>query len=738
MTCAATCAVVAQDTAPNSAAVIRGRVTETGAGIAIRGARLVLLRDGTSTALVTDDNGAFVFPSVANASRLTLRVTKAGYAGSVMTLANGARGDLVIELSKAAAVVGQIIDSSGAPAAGLTVRSRPIAPAPAQNTPPLTIAVTDSDDLGEYRLGGLAAGRYEIDVVRMPGPGPLEAVSAAAAITAASTIQVRAGDEVGLDFTVTDPSTPCGPRLSTSPVTAGTSRISGRVVAATGEPLRCATVRIAARGGPAWTTTTDASGRFRLGDLPAGSFSVEASHAGHLSRQFGQRRSTDVGTDVVLRSQEEQSRVDIVLPRGSSLSGTIVDEHREPIEGMYVRTLQLRTIDGRTVVVTTPGVAARRTDDHGRYRLFGVLPGSYLVVASDDGARPGDVVPLGSYAPTFYPGTPDVSAASRIAIEPGNDVAGIDFARLPSKTSTVSGSAVDADGQPFRGALLLSISQRSGAIVTEPRMVPVRADGVFTITGVPPGDYALQALKPNGDDRQFGMQYVTVGDSDPAPIKLRTARGGSLEGRVIVEGGERLDSRSLLAFPFPTDFDRSPIIGDGPTGTSLLPDGTLRVVAVTGPRRFTLMTAPENWYLKSARVGSADALDVPFDFGLESHTYPDVEIVVSPFGAAVQGNIAYEGDVRPGNVAVVVFSSHSDLWFRNSRHVKWSRAAADGTFVVAGLPPGDYFVAAIPGSESDGPTQWQNPEMLERASAAAQRVTLAEKERRHITLRPGQ
>jgi hypothetical protein len=66
--------------------------------------------------------------------------------------------------------------------------------------------------------------------------------------------------------------------------------------------------------------------------------------------------------------------------------------------------------------------------------------------------------------------------------------------------------------------------------------------------------------------------------------------------------------------------------------------------------------------------------------------------------------------------------------------VRLARPAQDGSFEVASLPPGEYWVAAIDpveGNEVSG--DWLTPESLEKLSFRARRVTLAERER-HLTV----
>jgi hypothetical protein len=62
--------------------------------------------------------------------------------------------------------------------------------------------------------------------------------------------------------------------------------------------------------------------------------------------------------------------------------------------------------------------------------------------------------------------------------------------------------------------------------------------------------------------------------------------------------------------------------------------------------------------------------------------------------------------------------------------VKGAQADADGSFRVAGLPPADYFVAAVAAGGSVDTANWQAPDTLRALASMARRVTIGEGELR--------
>jgi hypothetical protein len=73
---------------------------------------------------------------------------------------------------------------------------------------------------------------------------------------------------------------------------------------------------------------------------------------------------------------------------------------------------------------------------------------------------------------------------------------------------------------------------------------------------------------------------------------------------------------------------------------------------------------------------------------------------------------------------------------RRQRWLKLARAADAGRFAVEGLPPGEFWVAAVdrvPGDEQEG--EWQTPAALGSLVPGAQRVRVSEGEPAAMTLR---
>jgi hypothetical protein len=274
--------------------------------------------------------------------------------------------------------------------------------------------------------------------------------------------------------------------------------------------------------------------------------------------------------------------------------------------------------------------------------------------------------------------------------------------------------------------------------MTEPRTAQAGADGSFAFANVPSGEYVVQVMTPGAPASttgtptvHFGMQYVNVTDADPVPVTVRASAGSTIEGRIIDEGSA--PAQSLSVYPFPTDFDHSPIIGSGLAGLTMLDDGTFRVAGVSGLRRFVLMGGPEGAYIKSAVANGADALELPFDFGLEGKPITDIEIVIGRDSATLTGRAVNDRGEPVPDYSVVAFAADRALWYRQSQRVKAGRPNQEGVYRITGLPPGDYWLIGVTGLEGNATGgEWQSAEVLEALSKRAQRITLGGGETRTI------
>jgi hypothetical protein len=513
---------------------------------------------------------------------------------------------------------------------------------------------------------------------------------------------------------------------------AGTGVIHGRVVRAdTGEPLRRVQVRIdewstGDQSGPA-ATMTDAEGRYELTHLAAGRYQLKATRGGYVEVAYGQRRPFERGRPLELAEGAVLQNIDFALPPGAVVTGRVVDETGEAVAHVSVSLDRRRYIDGARRLVAESGSS---TDDRGEFRIFGVPPGDYVIVATFDATR------LGSrdrvrYVPTYYPGTPVASEAQRVTVGPGQEVPGITIALARAATATVRG-VVRASGQASLGPLAFVIAREiSGPqAYGETATAMAAGDGSFAIAGLLPGAYLVEARSPSGSE--FASMEVVVEGSDVAGVTLLLSKGATARGRIRFDTDNPPQGlRPSQVFVMPTFVDP---FGDhqmaGMSGGPPVPhdDWTFELQGLRG-RGFVRAGTMSDWQMKRVRREGVDVTDTPLDFAAD---VDGLEIELSQQLTTVSGGVSDDGGGVSLDATVIVFADDPGKWGPHSRFIESARPDQRGRFKIQGLPPGRYVAIAVgylqPGEERD-------PDLLELWRKGATPFTLSEGETHAIDLR---
>ena len=508
--------------------------------------------------------------------------------------------------------------------------------------------------------------------------------------------------------------------------------IRGRIFGTNGRPLIRAQVQLtlAESGRSLGFASTDEEGRYEFTRLGAGDYRLSAGKVGYLVMEYGQRRAFERGTPLTIADGAVLEKIDVTLPQSGVIAGRLLDENGDPVEGAMVQLFQVRFTDGRRQLVPVNGVAVRTSNDLGRYRLFGIPPGEYIVCAATNltvSRNVTDGVP--GYAPSYAPGTPNAAEARTITVDLSQEVGDVDITFVPMATATITGDVMNATGAPLQpnGMFVLSASHRSGALATAPMRGSLNGEGEFQIKNVPPGDYVLQVSgqRPADDaEAEFAAEYITVAGRDIGGLHLRTSTGSTITGRITFEGsGERPRPGDVSVTTAPIDFDRAPI--GGPFGRSQTTrDWTFELRGLSGLRFIRLVREPPGWMLKAIRVNGIDVTDSPLAFGLRAETLDDVEVVLTRQVSTLSGHLA-DSRGQPAGGYVVAFSSDRSHWGVSSRFVRLARASTDGVFSMRGLPAGDYYVLAVD-RLLEGLGEWQDPDLLELLAPSAVRTTVTE------------
>ena len=354
------------------------------------------------------------------------------------------------------------------------------------------------------------------------------------------------------------------------------------------------------------------------------------------------------------------------------------------------------------------------TDDTGRYRIYGLSPGTYYVSAMTDPTLAGALNDPNRQVPTFFPGVPAMTDAQQITIDVGQE-AEASFSVMEVRTVSVSGTVRTASGEPARGAVSLVAVGPMRTVST--RMATMAADGSFTVANVPPGEYQAHAQLPGMAPLERGSQPVLVGDQDVTGLSIVTSPGAIVRGRVTFDGPAKAPTGRVTLDVFPA----APVSDPGgrrqPTVNA---DGTFEVRDLHGRNVFRLGPfVPDGWTLASVHIEGADVTDSGYAFK-PGETVSGVELILTSRLTRLTGAVRKDRQVVD-DCTVVVFSAEPRLWGYRTRHIKAARPNQDGTFIVTGLPPGDYLAVALEYLE---PGDEQDPEILEKWRRNATRVTV--------------
>jgi hypothetical protein len=317
-----------------------------------------------------------------------------------------------------------------------------------------------------------------------------------------------------------------------------TATIRGHVFdASNGQPLRKVQVRaFSAELRENRLAITDNNGVYEIKNLPAGRFSLTAQKGSFVPLQYGQTRPNEQGRPLQIQSAQQLDNVDFRLPHGAIVTGRVVDELGEPTSDTQVSIQRYQYINGRRQLV--PGRFAQ-TNDIGEFRLFGIPPGQYVISANLRGPINPNDAPSDDrtgYAPTYYPSAVNVNDAQRITLAVGQVMTDINISLSPTHLARISGSAVDANGKPMTGGMIM-VAQVSGIVFSSTLAGQIRPDGTFAVGGVTPGDYILRVMPINnglgGIPNEVAQTNITVAGDDVNDIRLISVKPLRVTGRVI-------------------------------------------------------------------------------------------------------------------------------------------------------------------------------------------------------------
>jgi len=520
--------------------------------------------------------------------------------------------------------------------------------------------------------------------------------------------------------------------------------ITGRVVSDSGIALAGINVFLYpvgdSRSGSPRRTTTDEEGNFSFSGLTGKSYAINVQS----TKGYFQQPITEAGRRGPYSPGEN---VNLTMIKGGVITGRVLSPEGDPVVAVSVNAIMVRDRNGREIRASFNSGRPRFTDDLGVYRIYGLVPGSYIVAANS----------IQNNSPTFlYRGETTVfhpsstrETANEIAVDGGSEVTGIDIRYRGEIGYRISGNItgmVDSDSR--YGTSIALYSPAGMSIVATTGVAP--GNSGFEFSGLSDGEYIVTARRtvPDEGGLTASPQRVAIKGSDVTGINLRLSPLATVAGKILLEKSPEAENKCAASIERAAVVIRLDGTDKNEIGNPWQPFGSGATISDTGlftvrnliPGRNRIeVRAHQNLYVRSITLPTprvsrraAGSLDLSRSGLLlnSGDKLSNLTITLVEGAALLVGKIiADEGSSLPLQLRVFLVPAEVTAADDLLRYFE-VQTNLEQRYSIRNIPPGKYWLLSRPMEQGPinipiNPVAWDNNERAKlRREAEAKKIEI--------------
>lgn len=363
------------------------------------------------------------------------------------------------------------------------------------------------------------------------------------------------------------------------------------------------------------------------------------------------------------------------------ITGTVSDSQGEPVRSAVVMALRGKTL----IAVPQPGqraVDGHRvlTDARGRFRLYNLVPGEYVVgvvvPATADGSGPSFTL------------HPEDHRPQRIAIRPGVGIDNVAITLRPALSRhSVSGKVVFSNGNPLPASVFITRRDQPWVSLSTTQALQ---DGSFRFESLPSGSYDVYAIAPSSglgefntgflsNRRQYARCRVQIDGGDEPEATLLLEPAGTVS--IALKCAEQSGCQKCLSAATVTV---SSLVPWGHSGAPISAQ-----LKLTDSQNFSGITPGPNRVSVSGLGESCFHVGAGMDSVLDGGSADPANVMLSS-GATLQVKIKKGHDPQPRRIAVFVLAREAQF---GDSVATFDAGSSDDVFTFTDLRPGRYRVS---------------------------------------------